>query len=64
MLSHCLKCRKNMESKNARIEKIKTRKTKLLSNCGVCRGKKLRFIAEQEINDLLTVLLGVKLTFE
>ena len=54
-----------MESKNPRVEKKKKiRKTRLSSNCAVCRNKKLRFIKEQGISDLLTGLLLVKPTFE
>ena len=53
-----------MESKNAMIEKTKTKKTKLSSTCGVCRSKKLKFIKEQETSDLLTHSLGVKPTFK
>ena len=36
MLSYCLKCRKNTESKNPKVAWTKNRKTMLLSKCAVC----------------------------
>ena len=48
MLSYCLKCRKNTESKNLRVEKKKKGKIMLSSNCLVCGSKKSRFIKEQK----------------
>ena len=39
MLSYCLKCRKNTESKNRRAAKITRGKPMLLSKCAV-RGSK------------------------
>ena len=43
MLSYCLKCRKNTESKNP-----KDRRIMLLSNFAVYSSKKSRIIKEQE----------------
>ena len=40
MLSYCLKCRKNTESKNQKVVKTKSRKIILLSKCAVCDRKK------------------------
>ena len=40
MLSHRLKCRKNTESKNPEVLKIKNRKIMLLSKYSVCNSKK------------------------
>ena len=42
MLSYCLKCRTDTESKNPRVT--------------VCDSKKLKFIKEQEASELLTSL--------
>ena len=50
MLSYCLKYRKNTESKNPRVVKIKNGRIMLSSNCVVCDSKKSRFIKEQEAN--------------
>ena len=36
MLSYCLKCRKNTESKNPKVARAKNRKTMLSSKCAVC----------------------------
>ena len=36
MLSYCLKCRKNTESKNPKMAKTNNEKLTLLSNCAVC----------------------------
>ena len=44
MLSYCLKCRKNTESKNPKIVKRKSERTMLLSNCAVCSRNKSNFI--------------------
>ena len=49
MLSYCLKCRKNTESKNPKV-------VMLLSKCEVCDGKKSKFIKEQEASGLLSSL--------
>ena len=61
MLSYCLTCRKNTESKNPWIEKIKNGRVMLLSNCAVCEGKKSRFIKEEEASKLLVNMLGTKI---
>ena len=36
MLSYCLKCRKNTESKNPKVVKAKNERTILSSNCAIC----------------------------
>ena len=56
MLSYCLKCRKNTESKNLIVVKTKSRRMLLLSNCAVCNSKKSRFIKEQETSRILSRL--------
>ena len=43
MLSYCLKCRKNTESKNPKVVKTKIGRIMLLSNCAVCDSKKFKF---------------------
>ena len=40
MLSYCLKCRKNTESKNPKVVKTKNGRIMLLSKCAVCDSKK------------------------
>ena len=59
MLSYCLKCRKNTESKNPKVERTKNRRIMLLSKCAVCDSKKSKFIKQQEASGLLNNL-GIK----
>ena len=60
MLSYCLKCRKNTESKNPIVTRKKNPgRIVLLSKCAVCDSKKLKFIKEQEASGLLSSL-GIK----
>ena len=59
MLSYCLKCRKNTESKNSKVVKTKNWKKMLLSKCAACDSKKLNFIKEKEASGLLSSL-GIK----
>ena len=60
MLSYCLKCRKNVESKNPKVVKIKNGRIMLLSKCAVCDSKKLKFYKEQETKGILSNLTGIK----
>ena len=61
MLSYCLKCRKNMESKKSKSckDKKKYGRIMLSSKCTMYDSKKLRFIIEQEASVLLTSYLGL-----
>ena len=59
MLSYCLKCRKNTESKNPQVVKTKNGRIMLLSKCEVYDNKKLKFIEEQKATGLLSSL-GIK----
>ena len=56
MLSDCLKCTKNTESKNTVVVKTKNRKIMLISKCLVCNSKNSKFIKEQEAKGLLSDL--------
>ena len=56
MLSYCLKCRKNAESKNQKVAKTKNGRMMLTSNCAVCGSKKSRFIKEQEGKGLISMI--------
>ena len=56
MLSYCLKCRKNIVSKNLRATKTKSGKPMPLLKFAVCGSKKSRFIKEQEASRLLLLL--------
>ena len=60
ILSYCLKCRKNKESKNPKVAMTKTKKIMLLSKCAVCNSKKSKFI-KQQASELLSSL-GIKAT--
>ena len=44
MLPYWLKGRKNTKSKNQKVVKAKTWRTKILSNCAVYGSKKSRFL--------------------
>ena len=44
MLSYCLKCRKNKQSKNPEVVSTKNGRIMLLSKCVVRNSKKLKFI--------------------
>ena len=59
MLSYCLKCKKNTESKNLRVSKTTNGKTMMLSKCSLCGSKKSKFIKEQQAKGLLSNL-GIK----
>ena len=59
MLSYCLKCRKNTESKSPQAVKTKNGRIMFLSKCAVCDSKKSNFIKEQEVSGLLSSL-GIK----
>ena len=59
MLSNCLNCRKNTESKNPKFVKTKNGRIMLLSKFSVCGSKKSKFIKEQEASRLLSSL-GIK----
>ena len=59
MLSYCLKCRKNTESKTPKVARVKNRRIMLLPKCAVCNSKISKFIKEQEASGLLSSL-GIK----
>ena len=62
MLSYCLKCWRNTESKNQKVVKTKKGKIMLLSKCAVCDSKKSRFMKEKEASELLSSLgIGIPL---
>ena len=42
MLTYCLKCGKNTESKNQKVARAKNRRKILLSKCAVCNSKKIK----------------------
>ena len=41
MLSYCLKCRKNTETKNPKVKRTESARIMLLSKCEVCDKKKI-----------------------
>ena len=63
MLSYCLKCGKNTESKNQTAVRTKKRRRMLLSKRAVCDSQNLKFIEEQEASGLLSSL-GIKTPFK
>ena len=56
MLSYCLKCKKNTESKNPKAVKTKNKRIMPLSKCAVCESKKSKFIKQQKASGLLRSL--------
>ena len=56
MLSYCLKCRENTESKNPNFVRTETERIMLLSKCAVHHSKKSKFIKDQEATGLLNSL--------
>ena len=61
MLSYCLNCRKNTETKNPKVARTKNGRIMLVSKCAVCDSKKSKCIKEQEASGLLSSL-GIKTT--
>ena len=62
MSPYCLKYRRNTESKNSKVVKIKNGAMMLLSNCAVCDSNNSIIIKEQEVRRLLSSL-GIKTPF-
>ena len=56
MLTYCLVCKKNTESKDAKMMKSKNGRLMLLSKCSVCDSKKSKFMKKQEAKGLLSSL--------
>ena len=56
MLSYCLNCRKNIQSKDPEVVKTKNERIILLSKCSVSSSKKSKFLKEQEARGLLSSL--------
>ena len=59
MLSYCLKCRKNTESKTPKVARTKNKRIMLLPKMAAFNSKKSKFIKQQEASGLLSSL-GVK----
>ena len=51
MLCYCLNCKKNTESINPVVQKLK-----MISKCAICGAKKSRFIKKREAKGLLSNL--------
>ena len=61
MLSHCLECRKNSETKTPKVVRTKNGTTMPLWKCSVCNSKKLKFFKEQKARGLLSKWTRVKI---
>ena len=61
MLSYCLKCRKNTDSKNPKVDKIKKARSMVSSKYALFDSNKSRFIKEQEVSEL-SKILGLKIS--
>ena len=55
MLSYRLKCRKNTESKNLEVARVKNGRIMPLPKYAVCDSKESKFIKEQEASGLLSI---------
>ena len=53
MLLYCLKCRKNIESKNPKVTRTKNGRIMLFLKCAVYDSEKSKLIKEQETSGLL-----------
>ena len=51
MLSYCLKCGKNTESKNLKIVSTKNGRIMLLSKCVMCDSKKQNLSKSKQLAD-------------
>ena len=51
MLSYCLKCRKNTESKNPKVARTKNGRIMLLSKCAACYSKDSNFSNRKNLVD-------------
>ena len=56
MKSNCLKCRKDTENINPKVQYTSTGRTMKLSKCAICDSKKSRFIKHQEAKGLISNL--------
>ena len=61
MLFYFSKCRKNTESKNAKVLRTENGRIMVLSKCAVRDSKKLKFMKAQWARRLLSNLTGIKL---
>ena len=61
MKTYCLVCRKNTESKDAKVIKTKNGRLQMSSHCAICGNKKSRFVKKQEAKGILSSL-GIKTT--
>ena len=48
MLPYCLKCRKNIESKNPKVARTKNGRIMFLSKCAVCDSKESKFTLREK----------------
>ena len=51
MLSYCLKCRKNTESKNPKVVRAKNGRIMLLSKCAECDSKNRNLLKSKKLVD-------------
>ena len=51
MLSYCLKCRKNIESKKPKASMTKNGKIMILSQCAVCDNKNQNLSSSKKLVD-------------
>ena len=61
MLSYCLKCGNNTESKNPKVIRTKNRRIMILSKCTVWNSKISKFIKEPEAIGILYKLTDIQI---
>ena len=54
MESYCLKCKKNTENIDPKVQASSNGRVMILSKCAICGSKKSRFIKNQEAKGLLS----------
>ena len=63
MVSYCLKCSKNTESKSPKVVKTNKETIVLSSIFAVCNSKKSKFVKKQEAERLISIIHQVLLLF-
>ena len=56
MKTYCVKCRKDTENIDPKMNRTKNNRLIMQSKCSVCEIKKARFVEEQEAKGLLSNL--------
>ena len=55
---YCVKCRKQTETGNIKVEKTKNNRFRAVGKCAICSTKKSKFISKKEGQGLIGNLVG------